>query len=64
MTLPATRHRRQLAVAADADLRRRHSAEPWPPLRSAEPEPVAAVEAQHDNQALTPDAHLASPTAI
>jgi len=54
----ATRHQRQLAVAADAELRRRHPAEPWPPLRSAEPEPVAAVEAQHDNQALTPDADL------
>jgi hypothetical protein len=34
----ATRHQRQLAVAADAELRRRHPAEHWPPLRSAEPE--------------------------
>ena len=34
----ATRQQRQLAVAADAELRRRHPAEPWPPLRSAEPE--------------------------
>jgi hypothetical protein len=35
----ATRQQRQLAVAADAELRRRHPQEPWPPLRSAEPEP-------------------------
>ena len=33
----ATRQQRQLAVAADAELRRRHPTEPWPPLRSAEP---------------------------
>ena len=33
----ATRHQRQLAVAADAELRRRHPDQPWPPLRSAEP---------------------------
>ncbi|HEX6989100.1 MAG TPA: hypothetical protein VF282_06480, partial [Bacillota bacterium] len=36
----ATRHQRQLAVAADAELRRRHPGQPWPPLRSAEPEPL------------------------
>ncbi len=36
----ATRHQRQLAVAADAELRRRHPAQPWPPLRSTEPEPL------------------------
>jgi hypothetical protein len=35
----ATRRQRQLAVAADAELRRRHPGQPWPPLRSAEPEP-------------------------
>jgi conjugative relaxase-like TrwC/TraI family protein len=35
-----TRAQRQLAVAADAELRRRHPGQPWPPLRSAEPEPV------------------------
>jgi hypothetical protein len=34
----ATRHQRQLAVAADAELRHRHPGQPWPPLRSAEPE--------------------------
>jgi hypothetical protein len=33
----ATRHQRQLAVAADAELRRRHSIEPWP--RCAPPNP-------------------------
>jgi hypothetical protein len=33
----ATRQQRQLAIAADAELRRRHPAQPWPPLRSAEP---------------------------
>ena len=38
----ATRQQRQLAVAADAELRRRHPAQPWPPLRSAEPEPSHA----------------------
>src|SRR6202042_142206 len=37
----ATRQQRQLAVAADAELRRRHPGQPWPPLRSAEPEPPA-----------------------
>ena len=26
-------------MAADAELRRRHPGQPWPPLRSAEPEP-------------------------
>jgi hypothetical protein len=33
----ATRHQRQLAVSADAELRRRHPDQRWPPLRSAEP---------------------------
>jgi conjugative relaxase-like TrwC/TraI family protein len=33
----ATRHQRHQAVAADAELRRRHPEQPWPPLRSAEP---------------------------
>jgi hypothetical protein len=44
----ATRRQRQLAVAAAAELRRRHPNQPWPPLRSAEPEP------RHDSRALTP----------
>lgn len=32
-----TRHQRQLAVSADAELHRRHPDQRWPPLRSAEP---------------------------
>jgi hypothetical protein len=40
----ATRHQRQLAVAADAELRRRHPDQPWPPLRSAEPELTPAAQ--------------------
>ncbi|WP_187366516.1 MobF family relaxase [Trebonia kvetii] len=36
----ATRHQRHLTVAADAELRRRHPEQSWPPLRSAEPQPV------------------------
>ena len=36
----ATRQQRQLAVAADAELRRRHPGQQYPPLRSAEPEPA------------------------
>ncbi len=36
----ATVQQRQLAVAADAELRRRHPDEHYPPLRSAEPEPA------------------------
>jgi len=43
----ATRRQRQLAVAADAELRRRHPGQPWPPLRSAEPQP--ATEPQDGN---------------
>jgi hypothetical protein len=40
----ATRAQRHLAVAADAELRRRHPDQHVPPLRSAEPEP--ATDAQ------------------
>jgi hypothetical protein len=40
----ATRRQRQLAVAADAELRRRHPGQPWPPLRSAEPEPASQAQ--------------------
>jgi hypothetical protein len=36
----ATRAQRHLAVAADAELRRRHPGQHHPPLRSAEPEPA------------------------
>ena len=49
----ATRQQRHLAVAADAELRRRHPGQPFPPLRSAEPEP--ATQAQRDELTLTPD---------
>jgi conjugative relaxase-like TrwC/TraI family protein len=44
----ATRQQRQLAVAAAAELRRRHPGQPWPPLRSAEPDP--ATQTQRDGQ--------------
>ena len=49
----ATRAQRELAVAADAELRRRHSGQYFSPLRSAEPEP--ATSAQRDELTLTPD---------
>ena len=47
----ATRAQRHLAVAADAELRRRHPSQHYPPLRSAEPEP--ATSAQRDERTLT-----------
>ena len=47
----ATRQQRQLAVAADGELRRRHPGQQDPPLRSAEPEP--ATQAQRDELTLT-----------
>jgi conjugative relaxase-like TrwC/TraI family protein len=47
----ATRAQRHLAVAADAELRRRHPGQPFPPLRSAEPEP--ATPDQRDKLTLT-----------
>jgi hypothetical protein len=50
----ATRAQRQLAVAADAELRRRYPGQYFSPLRSAEPEP--ATGAQRDELTLTPDA--------
>ena len=49
----ATRAQRQLAVAADAELRRRHPGQYFAPLRSAEPEP--ATQTQRDDLALAPD---------
>jgi conjugative relaxase-like TrwC/TraI family protein len=48
----ATRHQRHLAVAADAELRRRHPGQHYPPLRSAEPDP--ATENQRAELTLTP----------
>ena len=47
----ATRAQRHLAVAADAELRRRHTEQHYPPLRSAEPQP--ATQAQREELALT-----------
>jgi len=47
----ATRQQRHLAVAADAELRRRHPGQQFPPLRSAEPEP--ATQAQRDELTLS-----------
>ena len=40
----ATRAQRHLAVAADAELRRRHPGQHYPPLRSAEPQPATAAQ--------------------
>ena len=48
----ATRAQRHLAVAAAAELRRRHPDQQYPPLRSAEPEP--APEVQRAELTLTP----------
>ena len=47
----ATRAQRHLAVAADAELRRRHPGQQYPPLRSAEPPPP--TQAQRDELAPT-----------
>ena len=47
----ATRQQRQLAVAADAELRRRHPDQRFAPLRSAEPDP--ATQAQRDELTMT-----------
>ena len=48
----ATRAQRHLAIAADAELRRRHPEQRFTPLRSAEPQPATAAE--RDELALTP----------
>jgi hypothetical protein len=47
----ATRAQRHLAVAADAELRRRHPEQRFTPLRSAEPQP--ATDAQRAELTLT-----------
>jgi hypothetical protein len=52
----ATRQQRQLAVAADTELRRRHPDQPWLPLRSAEPE--VTPSAQPGDPARTPETDL------
>ena len=49
----ATEGTRHLAVAADAELRRRHPDQPIEPLRSAEPLPVE--ESQREQLTLAPD---------
>ena len=46
----ATRQQRHLAVAADAELRRRHPGQQFPPLRSAEPEPATQAQREIDRQ--------------
>jgi hypothetical protein len=51
----ATRAQHQLAVAADAEVRRRHPGQYFAPLRSAEPEPEPAPAAQRDDLTLTPE---------
>jgi conjugative relaxase-like TrwC/TraI family protein len=48
-----TRAQRHLATAADAELRRRHPHQQFPPLRSAEPEPT--TQAQRDDLTITAD---------
>ena len=40
----ATRQQRQLAVAADAEIRRRHPGQYYAPLRSAEPAPATSAQ--------------------
>jgi conjugative relaxase-like TrwC/TraI family protein len=57
----ATAARRRLAVAADAELRRRHPRQQFPPLRSAEPEPV--TEPQRGELALAPGTGIPEPGA-
>jgi conjugative relaxase-like TrwC/TraI family protein len=55
----ATRAQRHLAVAADAELRRRHPDRQYPPLRSAEPPPVS--QAQHDELTLAVGQQIPEP---
>jgi hypothetical protein len=52
----ATAGSRHLAVAADAELRRRYPSQQIEPLRSAEPAPVSATERGQLN--LTPDQEI------
>ena len=55
----ATRAQRQLAVAADAELRRRHPEQRFTPLRSAELQP--ATQAERDELTLTPGQPVPEP---
>ena len=52
----ATQHSRHLAIAADAELRRRHPGQRIEPLRSAEPETVS--DAQREDLVLTQDKNV------
>jgi hypothetical protein len=52
----ATRQQRHLAVAADAELRRRHPDQHYLPLRSAEPQPP--TQAQRDELTFTAGEHI------
>ena len=56
----ATEHTRHLAVAADAELRRRHPDQRIEPLRSAEPAPVE--EAEREQLDLAPDKEIGEMT--
>ena len=57
----ATEHSRHLAVAADAELRRRHPDQRIEPLRSAEPAPVSDTD--RAELTLTPDKKIAEMAA-
>ena len=56
----ATQHSRRLAIAADAELRRRHPRQRIEPLRSAEPETVS--ERQREDLVLTPGQNIGEMT--
>jgi len=56
----ATQHSRHLAIAADAELRRRHPSQRIEPLRSNEPETIS--EAQHEELLLTPSQNIGEMT--
>jgi hypothetical protein len=57
----ATRAQRHLAVAADAELRRRHPDQHHPPLRSAEPEPAAETRRPEFTAAAEPPGQPGQP---
>jgi hypothetical protein len=57
----ATEHTRRLAVAADAELRRRHPDQQVGPLRSAEPAPIDDTQREQLN--LAPDEKISQMSA-
>jgi conjugative relaxase-like TrwC/TraI family protein len=57
----STRAQRHLATAADAELRRRHPRQQFPPLRSADPEPATQSQRDELTLTLTPDQPAAEP---